>query len=136
MSDNVLEHSDNFENDPLSQLRRIVAYMGYFERNLNIELEDPHNKDMVEFSITVENTYLSEIAYNEVLSEVEYEMPFELSEHLQELDIIYAQALLMKLLQIERIHGVYWKPAVMDGTFFRILKRIVVEIENFEANKS
>lgn len=136
MEDNELYMSDNIPNDQISQLKTIVSYKGYFERNLNVELEDPHNDDMIGFSLAVENTYLNEIAYNEVLGEIEYEMPHELSEHLEELDVIYAQALLIKLLQSERIHGVYWKPAVMDGTFIRILKRFELEIENLEANKN
>lgn len=136
MGGNELKKSDYSSEEQLSQLKSLVSFSEYFERNLNVELSDPHNHDMVKFSLAVERTHLMTLDYNEVLGEIEYEMPYELSEHLDDMDVIYAEALLVKLIQTERIHSVYWKQAVYDGTFYRILKRLSLEIENLEADKN
>ena len=120
----------------LSELKSIVSFIDYFERHLDVELDDPHNEEMIKFSLVVEKTHLMSLHYNEILNEIDYEKPYELSEHLEELDVIYTQALLIKLIQTERIHEVYWKQAVLDGTFLRILKRLSIEIELLESNKN
>lgn len=120
----------------LSELKSLVSFIDYFERHLGVEIDDPHNEEMIRFSLVVEKTTLMTLDYNDILNEVDYEKPYELSEHLKELDLIYAQALLIKLIQIERIHEVYWKQAVLDGTFLRILKRFSIEIELLESNKN
>lgn len=120
----------------LSELKSLVCFIDYFERHLGVEIDDPHNEEIIRFSLVVENTTLMTLDYNDILNEVDYEKPYELSEHLEELDLIYAQALLIKLIQIERIHEVYWKQAVLDGTFLRILKRFSIEIELLESNKN
>ena len=135
MEKSVINLGDFEINERLTQLKSIVAFLKYFERNLNIEQEDPHNDEMISFSLTVEETELMKLSYNEVLKEVEYEKPFEISEYLDDLDVVYAEALLVKLIQTERINSVYWKTAIFDGTFYRILKRISKEIENLEDKK-
>ena len=55
----------------LSELKSIVSFIDYFERHLDVELDDPHNEEMIKFSLVVEKTHLMSLHYNEILNEID-----------------------------------------------------------------
>lgn len=95
----------------------MVQFIEYIEGHLHVKVKDPHNDKMVEFSLAIEKTSLIDIDYNQMLESVDFVDCQELSEKFEELDVICPIALIIKLIQIERIYEVFWKDKIYDVTF-------------------